>query len=202
MGDRQLEADQRQLRHGQEGLAIFRLRLCSFSCKAASGTAGPSQLCRARARIAEALLFAGPERLIGRRGVNPRSQPVAKGLLDAAILAAVKADDGDAAAGIQAFRQGAQQGLEVRHFAIDENSQGLKDAGDRTDALLPRRALSGAVHDFHWRGLLNQVGQFDRAPRRRTFSRCDNGCSDAVGLRFVAKFAERLGQFRLRKGRQ
>src|SRR5262249_27106122 len=96
----------------------------------------PSQFRGARARVVEALLGRGADRVVADRFVDAGALAGAEGGLDAAVLATVEADDRGPPARSETGRQRAQERIEARQLAVDQDAQRLEDAGNGANSLL------------------------------------------------------------------
>src|SRR5262245_48010804 len=81
----------------------------------------PSQLCRSRPRVVSFLLLGSARRLAGDSLVHPGELSGAESAFHQAVLAAVKADDGNSSSGSQARRGHAQQLLQTGQLTIYED---------------------------------------------------------------------------------
>src|SRR4051794_979617 len=92
------------------------------------GAPRPAEFRRARPWVGEALFRGRTEWFRRCLAVMARAHAVAEGRFDQAVLAAVEADDRGPPPFAQAERQAAQQRLEVRQFAVDQDAQRLEGA--------------------------------------------------------------------------
>src|SRR2546422_8849223 len=90
---------------------------------------GPTHLRRAGARVLESFARRRADRVVADALEDPRPQTFFERGLDESVLAAVETDDRGPAARSQAARENPQQLLKVGQFAIDQQAQGVKDAG-------------------------------------------------------------------------
>src|SRR5690606_21853537 len=88
---------------------------------------GPAELGRGRPGIRAALLGRSADRTVRDRLVRAGAQAGQESLLHAPVLAGVKAEDGDAAAGPEAAREDAQQRVERTELVVDLDAQRLED---------------------------------------------------------------------------
>ncbi len=136
----------------------------------------PAQLRRPRARVSPYLHFIGDDRIAVLRRIDAGSRPVAKGILDAPILAGVKADDGRDAPGLEHFGQNREQAIEVGQFTVDQDAQGLKRPR-RGVELGPRGTLNREIRASQMIAMRSCVVVIGVVPRRSTMSRAMCGAS-------------------------
>ena len=119
--------------------------------------------------------------------------PLAEGVLDEAVFAAVEADNADAAAGAEAIGGDSQQFLEGGQFVIDENPQGLKGAGGRVEGAegrLPLLFLPGLFGQAL--GIEDQTDELRGLRDRLDDALADDHLGDEVVVGFVGQFPQGL----------
>ena len=157
-----------------------------------AGSDGDAHLRRPRSRVGGLLDEGRANRIVADLLVDTGAKAIAESRFYQAVFTAVKANNRGPATGPQARRQHAQQFLQVGEFAVDQDSQGLEDAGRRADLLLTRRGFSRQRVRVQGHGgrFQNQFHQLARSFQRRYFATFNDGSGNALGIRFVAEVAE------------
>ena len=86
----------------------------------------PAELRRSAARVVADFLGGGADRFLRDRLEYAAAKSVAERVLDQAVLDAVKRQDAEPPAGLQAIRRREQEAVQVRDLVVDENAQRLE----------------------------------------------------------------------------
>ena len=92
------------------------------------GALGPAKFGGGGAGVVALFGEGGAEDLVADGGVVAVLEGGLEGFLNAAVLAAVEGEDGDAAAGAEAVGEGAEPGVEDFEFVVHSDAEGLEDA--------------------------------------------------------------------------
>ena len=146
--------------------------------------AGPAEFGGTRAGVGVPFGGAGAEDFVGDGGVGAVGFSGLKRFFDAAILAGVEGEDGNAAAGVQAVRQVAEKSFERGEFVVHGDAQRLEDAA---------HGEVGGFFVLTGQGIADGAGKFEGGAEIFSSERLrERGGFGFIGV-FCQDFCERVG---------
>ena len=143
---------------------------------------GPAEFGRGGAGVVVAFFGVGAEDAAGDFLVKAFAVRGLEGFFHAAIFAGMEGEDGEAAAGIQALGQNAQETVERGEFLVHCNADGLEDAADGEFAFVLTDCGKFTA---------NGGGEVCRGEKRLS----GQGWGEMGGVRIVGVFGENGGEF-------